>query len=206
MWLKKEKWAAIVKEIGETHMKGRPVLVGTRSVKVSEHVSRLLSKQGLRHNVLNAVHHEQEARIIGEAGNKGRITVATNMAARGTDICLESGVADLGGLHVIATERHEAKRIDSQLYGRTARQGDPGSCRAFASIDDELLENFNDFVLTLAGLYFKSSRQKFYTYLMGWMVRKAQKAAEKRALRRRTDVLQTDRWMDDHLGFTGNVF
>ena len=132
------KWRAVVEEIGRLHATGRPVLVGTRSVRDSEHLSMLLQQRGLEHEVLNAVRHAEEARIVAQAGQAGRITVATNMAGRGTDIVLGRGVAEAGGLHVLATERHEARRIDRQLFGRCARQGDPGSAQAIVSLEDEL--------------------------------------------------------------------
>ena len=115
------------------------MLVGTRSVRASEHLSRLLESEGLAHQVLNAVRHKEEAEIVAQAGQPGKITVATNMAGRGTDIKLGPGVADLGGLAVIASERHEAGRIDRQLFGRCARQGDPGTAQAIVSLEDELV-------------------------------------------------------------------
>ena len=136
------KWEAVVDEIYRIQATGRPILIGTRSVRDSEQLSRRLALKGLEHQVLNAVRQESEARIIAEAGQMGRITVATNMAGRGTDIRLGEGVAELGGLHVIATDPHEAGRIDRQLFGRCARQGDPGSARAFASMDDELMQKY----------------------------------------------------------------
>ena len=124
------------------HGQGRPVLVGTRSVAASEYLSQLLTKAGLSHRVLNARQDQEEAEIIAQAGQRGQITVATNMAGRGTDILLGPGVKELGGLHVIATERHEARRIDRQLFGRSGRQGDPGSYESFASLEDDILLAF----------------------------------------------------------------
>ena len=121
------KWSAVVEEIKRLHQTQRPVLVGTCSVRASENLSQLLTGEGLEHQVLNAVRHAEEAQIVAGAGKSSKITVATNMAGRGTDIKLGRGVSDLGGLHVLATERHEAGRIDRQLCGRSARQGDPGS-------------------------------------------------------------------------------
>ena len=134
-----EKWAAIVEETAAMHRLGRPVLVGTRSVNLSNQISARLLQAGLEHEVLHALNHEQEAAIIQQAGQPGRITVATNMAGRGTDILLGEGIAALGGLHVICSELHESARIDRQLTGRSARQGDPGSARIFLSLEDELL-------------------------------------------------------------------
>jgi preprotein translocase subunit SecA len=134
------KWAAVVEETKRLWHQGRPVLVGTRSIDKSEHLSRLLTAAGIPHQVLHALHEAEEAQIIAQAGQAGRVTVATNMAGRGTDIRLDPGVAERGGLHVIATEMHEAARIDRQLAGRAGRQGDPGSFRQFVALDDELLE------------------------------------------------------------------
>ena len=133
-----EKWRALAERVREVHATGRPVLIGTRTVGASEEVSRRLWRAGLHHVVLNARQDEDEAEIIAQAGNAGRITVATNMAGRGTDIRLGAGVKDLGGLHVIATELHDARRIDRQLFGRCGRQGDPGSYEALVSFEDEI--------------------------------------------------------------------
>ena len=139
---RREKYNAVLKEIKEVHGKGRPILVGTISVEVSEHLSRLLKREGIIHSVLNAKYHQQEAEIVARAGQRGGVTIATNMAGRGTDIKLGPGVADAGGLHVIGTERHEARRIDRQLRGRCARQGDPGSSHFFISLEDDLMRLF----------------------------------------------------------------
>jgi preprotein translocase subunit SecA len=134
------KWEAVVAEVGEMHAAGRPVLIGTRSIDKSEELSGLLKKARIDHSILHARHLAQEAAIIERAGEVGRITVATNMAGRGTDIRLADGVASVGGLHVVATELHDSSRIDRQLFGRAGRQGDPGSCRQFLSLEDEILE------------------------------------------------------------------
>jgi len=136
------KFNAVVKEIEELHRIGRPVLVGTTSIEKSEYLSSLLTRRGIPHEVLNAKHHEREAKIIAKAGQKGAVTIATNMAGRGTDIKLGPGVAELGGLHVIGTERHESRRIDNQLRGRAGRQGDPGSSRFYVSFGDDLMRRF----------------------------------------------------------------
>ncbi|MSR77915.1 MAG: preprotein translocase subunit SecA [Candidatus Omnitrophica bacterium] len=138
----REKFEAVVKEIVEEHKKGRPILVGTISIEKSERLSRMLQKQGLPHTVLNAKYHEKEAEIVSRAGQESVITIATNMAGRGTDIVLGAGVAGKGGLAVIGTERHEARRIDNQLRGRCARQGDPGSAKFFISLEDDLMRIF----------------------------------------------------------------
>ncbi|HUT03857.1 MAG TPA: preprotein translocase subunit SecA [bacterium] len=137
-----EKFEAVVESIEGLHENGRPVLVGTTSVDKSERLSRMLKKRGIKHSVLNAKHHEKEAEIVAEAGQKGAVMIATNMAGRGTDIVLGEGVAEFGGLHVLGTERHEARRIDNQLRGRAGRQGDPGSSKFFLSLEDDLLRIF----------------------------------------------------------------
>ncbi len=138
----KEKFAAIVQAIIELHKSGQPVLVGTISIENSELISQLLKKHNIPHNVLNAKHHEQEAEIIAQAGQRGKVTIATNMAGRGTDIVLGEGVTDVGGLHILGTERHESRRIDNQLRGRSGRQGDPGSSRFYLSLEDDLMRLF----------------------------------------------------------------
>ncbi len=138
----KEKFEAVVKEIVDEHKKGRPILVGTISIEKSERLSNMLKRQNLPHTVLNAKYHEKEAEIIALAGQEGAVTIATNMAGRGTDIVLGGGVAQKGGLAVIGTERHEARRIDNQLRGRSGRQGDPGSSKFFISLEDDLMRIF----------------------------------------------------------------
>jgi preprotein translocase subunit SecA len=138
----KAKFAAVVDEIIAEHQKGRPVLVGTRSIEKSEMLAAMLRRKGVECNVLNAKYHEQEAEIIKDAGEPGQVTIATNMAGRGTDIKLGEGVAGLGGLAIIGTERHESRRIDNQLRGRSGRQGDPGSSRFYVSLEDEVMRLF----------------------------------------------------------------
>ncbi len=134
-----QKWAAVVKDVVQQHEKDRPVLIGTRSIDKSEHLAQLLQEHGMEPVVLNARHIAQEAEIVQQAGQRGKVTVATNMAGRGTDIKLGDDVSELGGLHVICTELHEAQRIDRQLIGRCGRQGDPGTYRQFLALDDEIL-------------------------------------------------------------------
>ncbi len=136
------KYRAVINEIEELHKAGRPVLVGTISIDVSEKIARMLKKKKVDHEVLNAKHHEREAEIIAAAGQLGKVTIATNMAGRGTDIKLGEGVVDVGGLHILGTSRHESRRIDNQLRGRAGRQGDPGSSRFFLSLEDDLLRIF----------------------------------------------------------------
>lgn len=139
---KREKYNAVIDEIAEMHRQGRPVLVGTTSVEISELLSRMLKMKGLRHNVLNAKLHQREAEIVAEAGKTGTVTIATNMAGRGTDIKLTDEVKKAGGLAIIGTERHESRRVDRQLRGRSGRQGDPGSSQFFVSLEDELMRLF----------------------------------------------------------------
>ncbi len=138
----KEKFNATIEEIKELHQTGRPVLVGTISIEKSELLSKYLTRTGIKHHVLNAKHHEREAEIVAEAGQRGQVTISTNMAGRGTDIKLGEGVAELGGLHILGTERHESRRIDNQLRGRSGRQGDMGSSRFYLSLEDDLLRIF----------------------------------------------------------------
>jgi preprotein translocase subunit SecA len=184
-----QRWAAIVEEIQRVHHEGRPVLIGTRSVQASEHLSALLTEADLDHQVLNAERHAEEAAIIAQAGQSGRITVATNMAGRGTDIKLGAGVAQRGGLHVIATERHEATRIDRQLFGRAARQGDPGSAIAIISLEDELIQHHAPKWAKACHL---PPRLRFAL---------AQRRAQAVAYRNRRGVLRTDDWINEHLAF-----
>ena len=198
------KWETIVETIAAANQKGRPVLVGTRSVEASEHLDRLLEEADLPHSVLNARQDEEEAEIIVRAGEQGRNTVATNMAGRGTDIKLGPGVADLGGLHVIVTERHDARRIDRQLFGRCGRQGDPGSAQTIISLEDELVEVYIGKVLrwTAAVLL------RFPGGLVGRMFGKflfyrAQHKAEKLHGRMRHDLLKMDEQISDSLAFSG---
>jgi preprotein translocase subunit SecA len=139
---RREKFNAVIEEIAALHHEGQPVLVGTISIDVSEQVSGQLKKRGIKHTVLNAKNHEKEAEIVVMAGQKGAVTISTNMAGRGTDIVLGEGVTALGGLHIIGTERHESRRIDNQLRGRSGRQGDPGSSRFYLSLEDDLLRIF----------------------------------------------------------------
>jgi len=139
---RREKYNSVVKEISDAHAKGQPVLVGTASVESSELLSRMLQRAKIPHAVLNARHHQQEAEIVARAGQKGQVTISTNMAGRGTDIKLAPGVSEVGGLYVLGTERHESRRIDRQLRGRCARQGDPGYSRFYVSFEDDLMRNF----------------------------------------------------------------
>lgn len=197
----KDKWQAIVEEIKETHKQGRPVLIGTRSVKASEALASKLIAAGLVFRLLNAHRHKEEAEIVARAGQAGTITIATNMAGRGTDIVLEKGVDRLGGLHVIGTECHESGRIDRQLFGRCARQGDPGSARLFVSMEDELLCRY---LPKVTRQLIKASLKEQYKG-SEWsairLVKWAQANAQRLAYRRRRTVLRTDTWLNDSLSF-----
>ncbi len=146
------KYRAVVEEIAERHATGQPVLVGTTDIAKSERIARLLEKRGVQHSVLNAKFHEKEAEIVEDAGQHGAVTIATNMAGRGTDIKLGPGVAGVGGLHIIGTERHESRRIDNQLRGRSGRQGDPGGTRFYLSLEDELMRIFGRNMERVGGL------------------------------------------------------
>jgi preprotein translocase subunit SecA len=140
---KREKYNAAINEISECHHRGQPVLVGTISVEISELLARMLKRNNIPHNVLNAKQHQSEAEVVARAGQRGAVTIATNMAGRGTDIKLGEGIKELGGLHIIGTERHESRRIDLQLRGRSGRQGDPGSSRFYLSLEDDLMRLFS---------------------------------------------------------------
>ena len=198
------KWKATVDEIRAMHEDGRPVLVGTRSVRASEGLSEMLTEGGLPdHQVLNAVRHAEEAEITASAGQPGKITVATNMAGRGTDIKLGRGVAEKGGLHVVATERHEAGRIDRQLFGRAGRQGDPGSALAIVSLEDELVRRHAQHGAASLRRRFGQTDREISSYLTRRLFDMAQRRAERLALRQRKAVLRTDDWLDEYLGFAG---
>jgi preprotein translocase subunit SecA len=197
------KWARMVLEIRRIHETGRPILIGTRSVRASEQLSQLLKAEGLDHQVLNAVRHREEAQIVAGAGHTGKITVATNMAGRGTDIKLGRGVAKLGGLHVIAGERNESARIDRQLFGRCARQGDPGSAQAIVSLEDEFVSRYTKNLVAYLKRRFAHTADNISSTLTRQAFRLAQRRAERLALRQRKSVLRTDHWLDEQLGFAG---
>jgi preprotein translocase subunit SecA len=181
---------------------GRPVLIGTRSVAASEEVSRRLDAAGLEHRVLNARHDQAEAEIAARAGEPRCITVATNMAGRGTDIRLAPGVAERGGLHVIATEYHEARRIDRQLFGRGGRQGDPGSFEVIASLDDDLIAAHGGWRGRMAR-WTAGRNGRVPSWLVRWIFRRAQRGAEALHARMRADLLRTDQHLDRALAFSG---
>src|SRR5688572_6666553 len=190
---KREKFGAVLKEITEIHQQGRPILVGTISVETSEHLSRMLKKAGIVHSVLNAKYHQQEAEIVARAGQRGSVTIATNMAGRGTDIKLGPGIPDVGGLHVIATERHEARRIDRQLRGRCARQGDPGSSHFFVSLEDDLMRLFgSDRIVKYMEKMGLEEGQELEHPLLNRSIEQAQKRVEQHNFQIRKRTLEYD--------------
>ena len=196
-----KKWTEIVKTIVKLHDQKRPVLVGTRSVETSEKLSGLLSEKGLPHKVLNARQDKEEAEIISQAGQPAQITVATNMAGRGTDIRLGPGVVEIGGLHVIASERHEAGRIDRQLFGRCGRQGDPGASEAFVSLDDELITVH--VWKPLRWLAEVTSSTFFGKWLGRVLFGRAQRGAQRLHARMRHNLLKMDEQLSESLAFSG---
>jgi preprotein translocase subunit SecA len=190
---KREKYSAVIKEIKDVHALGRPILVGTISVEVSELLSRMLKREGIIHSVLNAKYHQQEAEIITRAGQRGAVTIATNMAGRGTDIKLGEGVASLGGLHVLATERHESRRIDRQLRGRCARQGDPGSSHFFISLEDDLMRLFGaDRIVKMMERMGLEENQELEHPMLNMSVQSAQKKVEHHNFEIRKRTLEYD--------------
>ncbi len=194
----KEKHAAVVEDVVERYEKGQPVLVGTVSVEVSEMLSRLLERHGVEHNVLNAKQHEREAHIIENAGQKGAITIATNMAGRGVDIKLGEGVLELGGLYVLGTERHESRRIDNQLRGRSGRQGDPGESRFYLSAEDELIRLFaGDRMYRILSRLGPQEGQPIEAKMLSNVVEKAQVKVEELNFMRRKNVLKYDEVMNE---------
>ena len=187
------KYRAVIQDIKEKHEAGRPVLVGTVSVAKSERVSKLLSRIGIPHNVLNAKNHEREAEIIANAGQGKGVTIATNMAGRGTDILLGAGVKDVGGLHVIGTERHESRRIDNQLRGRAGRQGDPGSSQFYLSLEDDLMRIFaNDRVIAIMDKLGMEEDVPISDGLVTKSIQSAQKKVEMHHFDQRENVLKYD--------------
>ncbi len=198
------KWEAVVAEIDAVHRTGRPILVGTGGIRESEYLSDQLTATGLSHQLLNAVQQASEAQIIAEAGQMGRITVSTNMAGRGTDIRLGAGVAELGGLHVIATERFDARRIDRQLFGRCSRQGDPGSAQAFISLEDELIQKHTRMIAIALRKLFCYNNRDISSVFWRRLTDTIQRRAERVSFRMRRDVLSADNWLDQHLGFAAN--
>jgi preprotein translocase subunit SecA len=195
------KWDTVVARAVAVHATGRPLLVGTRSVAASEHLGALFESAGLPAVVLNARQDANEAEIVASAGERGRVTVATNMAGRGTDIALGPGVQELGGLHVIATERHESRRIDRQLFGRAGRQGDPGSGEAIVSLDDEIA--FYAPRWRWLAERFVRPDGSLPTWIARFAIERAQSAAERTHARARADLLKLDEQLESTLAFSG---
>jgi preprotein translocase subunit SecA len=190
---RREKFNAVVAEIKELHGQGRPILVGTVSVETSEMLSRMLKREGLIHSVLNAKYHQQEAEIVSRAGQRGAITIATNMAGRGTDIKLGPGVTEVGGLHVLGTERHESRRIDRQLRGRCSRQGDPGSSHFFISLEDDLMRLFgSDRIVKMMEKMGLEEGQELSHPLLNRSIQQAQKRVEQHNFQIRKRTLEYD--------------
>lgn len=186
------KFLAAVESVIERHAKGQPLLVGTVSVEKSEHLSDLLGRRGVPHQVLNAKFHEKEAEIVANAGQAGMVTIATNMAGRGTDIILGEGVPELGGLHIIGTERHESRRIDNQLRGRAARQGDPGSTQFFISIEDDLMRMFGTNIMSVMDKLGMDDTMPIESRMVSKSIETAQRRVESRNFDIRKHVLDYD--------------
>jgi preprotein translocase subunit SecA len=187
------KFRAVVEEIVARHQKKQPVLVGTVSIENSERLSEMLKKRGIKHTVLNAKYHAQEAEIVAQAGQPGAVTIATNMAGRGTDIVLGEGVAELGGLHIIGTERHESRRIDNQLRGRAGRQGDPGSSQFYLSLEDDLMKRFGaENIMAMMDRLGMEEDQPIESKLITRAIESAQKRVEGNNFDVRKVVLQYD--------------
>ena len=190
---KRGKYRAVVREIERRHATGQPMLIGTTSIEQSEQLSHMLKEAGIVHNVLNAKYHELEAQIVAQAGQKGQVTIATNMAGRGTDIVLGEGVSELGGLAIIGTERHESRRIDNQLRGRAGRQGDPGSSQFFLSLEDDLLRIFGgDNIKKFMEKMGLEEDEEIRSGMVSSAIQKAQKRVEERNFDIRKYVLEYD--------------
>ena len=197
------RWETVADQVTMVHSRRQPVLIGTRSVAASERLAELLEARGIAFQLLNAVRHHEEATIVAMAGEAGRVTIATNMAGRGTDIRLGRGVADLGGLHVIATERHESGRVDRQLFGRNARQGDPGSAQAILSAEDDLLKRHLPSPVQRRIQNALEHRLPGAQHLGAAAMRVAQVLAQRKAENLRVGVARVDTWIEESLSFTG---
>ena len=196
---KREKYNAAIDEISECHHRGQPVLVGTISVEISELLSRMLKRNNIPHNVLNAKQHQSEAEVVARAGQRGAVTIATNMAGRGTDIKLGEGIKELGGLHIIGTERHESRRIDLQLRGRSGRQGDPGSSRFYLSLEDDLMRLFSsDRVASIMDKMGIEEGEVISAKMVTRAISNAQKKVEVRNFGIRKHLLEYDDVMNQH--------
>jgi len=200
-----EKWNGIVQEIQQKYTEGRPILVGTRSVASSEHLGKLLSQTNIPYQLLNARQDAEEAEIVAKAGNAAQVTVATNMAGRGTDIRLGEDVAARGGLHVIATECHESPRIDRQLFGRCGRQGDPGSYHLIASLEDELMLRFGKGLWRWMLNHVVPQRGKLRLTVVRWFIAHTQRAAQRHHRVIRRDLQKSDEQLETTLAFSGQL-
>jgi preprotein translocase subunit SecA len=198
-----EKWRAVARSVQEHHLRGQPVLVGTPSVAASEAASRVLAGLGLEHVVLNAKQDKEEAAIVARAGEPGRITVATNMAGRGTDIKLAPGVAEAGGLHVILCERHDSARVDRQLEGRCGRQGDPGTFVSILSLEDHLPTVYGGLLYRAFAAWAKRAGEGARRRLGAGAIRLTQKRVERSHSRERRGLLKSDRQTVRMLSFSG---
>jgi preprotein translocase subunit SecA len=198
-----DKWREVVERITGLHDQGRPVLVGTRFVSTSEHLSLLLREAELPHRVLNARQDEKEAEIIAQAGQMGQITVATNMAGRGTDIALGPGVKEMGGLHVIATELHDAKRIDRQLFGRCGRQGDPGSFEAIISLEDNLFAGYIEMIKGRVALKLTDPGGGLGQWVGHYFTSGVQRTTQRKHFHMRRDLLKIDESIQTAMAFSG---
>jgi preprotein translocase subunit SecA len=199
------KWSAVVETATRMRIAGRPVLIGTRSVAASEELSRVMASRALDHVVLNARQDKDEAQVVAVAGESGRITVATNMAGRGTDIRLEPAVAAKGGLHVVLTEFHESRRIDRQLFGRCARQGDAGSHEAIVCLEDELFVRHARRQTALLATRYGNLTEPLPSYAVQFLRMSAQRAAEAANSRIRRANLEMDWKLDSALAFAGKA-
>jgi preprotein translocase subunit SecA len=198
---KEGKFAAVARDIRERNEKGQPILVGTIAVETSEYLSQLLTRQGVKHNVLNAKEHAREAEIIKDAGQPGAVTIATNMAGRGVDIKLGEGVREVGGLYVLGTERHESRRIDNQLRGRSGRQGDPGETRFYLSGEDDLVRLFaGDRIKGIMERFNIPEDQPMEAKILSRQIEGAQKKVEEQNFVMRKNVLKYDDVLNRHRG------
>ena len=195
---KAEKYKAVVQAVKEAHATGQPVLVGTITIEVSELLSKMLKKEGIPHNVLNAKYHEQEAEIVADAGVHGAVTIATNMAGRGTDIKLDDDARKAGGLKIIGTERHESRRIDNQLRGRSGRQGDPGESRFYISLEDDLMRLFgSERLMGVFNALGVADGEQIEHKMLSSAIEKAQKKIESNNFGIRKNLLEYDQVMNE---------
>ena len=198
----REKINAVIDAIIKAHEKGQPVLVGTITIEGSEEISAKLKKKGVQHKVLNAKYHELEAEIVAQAGQKGAVTIATNMAGRGTDIKLGDGVAELGGLYIIGTERHESRRIDNQLRGRAGRQGDPGESKFYISLEDDLMRLFgSERLMNIFNSLGFPEGEAIEHKMLSSAVEKAQKKIEANNFGIRKNLLEYDQVMNEQRNY-----